>query len=103
MVSVKNLAESGYVNVGFVGQNNIKTGIITSEGKITSHEKYGDKLVLDVEIDKEPKCWALNKPTLRNFVEAWGNDSKKWVGKKVNLTVIIMDGNQMVLGAPVEE
>jgi len=41
-----------------------------------------------VEHKGEKKLWTVNKTTLKNLVQAFGNETSKWVGKKVKLTKV---------------
>ena len=102
MVEIKELIESEYLNIAFCKGSASKQLVIVSEGEIIKSEKYGEKLVLDVEIDGKKKKWSINKPTAYNLVSKWGLDSKSWIGNTVSIMITKIDGNEMVLGTPLE-
>lgn len=41
-----------------------------------------------VEHKGEKKLWTMNKTTLKNLVQAFGDETSKWIGKKVKLTKV---------------
>ena len=62
---------------------------ILDEGKKRSADEtpFGHE-VFEVNVklpDGEVKLWTMNRTTLRRCVEAWGDESKAWIGKKVRV------------------
>jgi len=42
----------------------------------------------EVEHNKINKIWTVNKTTLKNFIKAYGDDTNKWVGSEVKLSLV---------------
>jgi hypothetical protein len=63
---------------------------ILTDAKIVSGE-YGDRQVYTVKTKNGEKLLSFNQTSLNNLIDAYGDDSAKWVGKKVNVTVIKMN------------
>jgi hypothetical protein len=82
---------------------------IVSEGRLRPAEesRFGrETFELDVRLpDGSEKVWTLNKTTLRRLAEAYGDDTKSWVGRKVRLTVetviVRKEPRQVIFGYPV--
>jgi len=60
----------------------------------------------NIEIDEEEYMWTMNKQTLNALAEAYGDDCKKWIGKKVKLTKVKMnvfgEMKMVIVGEPME-
>lgn len=84
---------------------------ILSEGNIVEKEfEKGKKKVvleLDVEINKKRYTWTLNKTTLRKIINKWGDETKKWIGKKIKLKKVKVlvrgEEKESIIGEPLEE
>ena len=81
---------SDYVKVN----KNIKNGDIVKlldEGKYETKEIGGERkklLKFDMELaDGSGKIYTMNKTTQQNLIEAWGQDSKEWIGKELKAWV----------------
>jgi len=64
---------------------------ITGEHRVRPAEEtpFGRE-VIEVPVklkDGTEKTWTMNKTTLRTLMEAWGSDTKNWVGKKVQIMI----------------
>ena len=63
-------------------------GEILDEGEIRSTEETGfDEPVFEigVRVGEVKFRWTMNAKSQRNLISKWGNDTKKWVGKKIIL------------------
>jgi hypothetical protein len=82
---------------------------IVSEGRIRPAEesRFGrETFELDVRLPSgEEKIWTLNQTTIRRLIEAYGDDTAGWVGKKVRLVVERMvvrkEPRNVIFGYPV--
>ena len=63
---------------------------ILTEGTIVSGE-FGDRQVYKVKTVNGEKNLSFNQTSLNNMIDAYGDDSKAWVGKKAFVTVIKMN------------
>ena len=99
MVSTKSITESKYVNTELVMESPTKKCVILTEGEIVE-TKFGKQLVLSVQMDKKMKEYRPNKVTLKNFQEAWGEDSAAWLNKVVQFDVEEMNDKQIIVGKP---
>ena len=73
-----------------VDVNNGDTLEILSDSTIVSGE-FGDRQVFKVKTVNGEKNMSFNQTSLNNLIDAYGDDSSKWVGKQVNVTVIKMN------------
>ena len=68
----------------------IKNGdiiVIVDEGnKVTG--KYGEQDVFKIETDKGEFLINMNGTSINNMIDAFGEDSAKWVGNKVKVWLI---------------
>jgi hypothetical protein len=67
-----------------------------------------DREVFETDVklaDGTTKTWTMNRTTMKNLSEAWGEDTKQWAGKKVRLTVqtVLVRGEmkRSIVGYPV--
>ena len=60
---------------------------LLDEGTITSGE-FGDRHTFKVQTQNGEKNLSLNQTSKNNLVDAFGTDSKLWIGKKVKAWVI---------------
>ncbi|MBA7576066.1 hypothetical protein ES708_17903 [subsurface metagenome] len=66
--------------VEFLGEGDLEE-IKTPEGKMKSVMNY------QVDINGAEKTFTPNKSNGNIFMEAWGEDDAKWVGKKFKITL----------------
>jgi hypothetical protein len=66
---------------------------ILDEGTITSSE-YGERHTFKIETDNGEKILSFNQTSLNNLVDAYGEETKKWVDKKAKVFIV----KQMVSG-----
>jgi len=78
----------------FLRPDDVKDGDIVeivSEGTFRPAEesRFGrEDFLIDVKLpDGSTKTWTMNKTTLRNLMEAYGDETKNWVGRKVKINV----------------
>ena len=95
-------AESDYITAEIVKASVSKTLVIIGEAKPEETE-YGVKLLIPVEIDAKPKKYRPNKDSIKNMQDAWGVESKKWLGKKLGLSVHSIMGKDSVIAVPKKE
>jgi hypothetical protein len=82
---------------------------VASEGRLrpASESRFGrEGFELDVRLpDGTVKSWTVNRTTLGRLVEAWGPDTKAWVGRRmrlaVQLTRVGKDMRRVIYGYPV--
>lgn len=62
---------------------------IKSEGTTISGE-FGDRLAFTIATRNGDKVLTFNQTTLNNLVDAYGKESKAWVGKEAKVWIIKM-------------
>lgn len=79
----------------FWNENNIKNGevgVILSEGSMEKKKNRNNEefemLNLPVEVDGKTKDWTPNQSCGQKLVDSYGNDTKKWVGKKLKAEIV---------------
>ncbi|MEI6580824.1 MAG: hypothetical protein WCO07_01485 [bacterium] len=63
---------------------------ILNEGATVSGE-YGDRQVFKIKTKNGEKNLSFNQTSLNYLIDAYGDDTKTWVGKKANVTIIKMN------------
>ena len=66
-----------------------KAVVVDSEPRYVD-TKYGKKLFVDVKIGKDILTWVQNAKTTSFLLKQFGKNEKNWIGKKVNLEVVMM-------------
>jgi hypothetical protein len=87
MVNVK-----GYSTGNFLRPEDAKgkTATITGEGFLNTDTPF-DREILEIPIkleDNTELTYGMNKTSSGNLMEAWGEDTKSWVGKKIRFEVL---------------
>ena len=98
----------------FLRPKDVKAGdlvFILNEG-ITREADFGTgkpRVVFEIEVEhnKVKKTWTTNKTTLKGFIKAWGDDTKKWIGKKAKLSLVKVNVRgeikDSIIGVPTNE
>lgn len=61
---------------------------ITTEGELVDTD-WGQKIKVEVETPKgEVKTFSMNKTSMNNMIDAYGEDTAKWVGEKAKCHVM---------------
>lgn len=60
---------------------------ILDEGQVVTGD-YGDRMVFKVETRNGPKNLSFNQKSMNNLIDALGDETIKWVGKKVKIWMI---------------
>lgn len=60
---------------------------ILNEG-LTMEGDYGPRQVFKINTKNGEKNLSFNQTSINNLVDAYGDDTKKWVGKKANTEII---------------
>lgn len=97
---------SKFLNIDMVKDGDILEFV--DEGEIVPAEKspFGkDTFRIRVKLpDGTIKIWTLNKITIRNLMDAYGDDSKNWVNKKVRVKKTListrMGTRRILIGEP---
>lgn len=58
------------------------------DGGTQTTNKYGDQTAFKVQTLKGEKNMAFNQTTTNNLIDAFGDETDGWVGKKVNNTIV---------------
>lgn len=73
----------------FINYDGTKDGdimTILSEGKVEYNENLKkDMFNITVELNKSQKTWSPNNKAGRALQEAFGNDTKTWIGKQCTI------------------
>lgn len=99
MVDSTKACQGEYVNVDMIQDLTKKKLIITNEGSYELGD-YGEKLTLQVEINGQAKKWSPNKDSCRSMREAYGSDTKAWVGYIIDLQIIKNRGKDSIMALP---
>lgn len=101
-MDMKKFRESDFVNAQMVKESPSKKLVILDEGIET--KGFGDKGIASqflVNIDGKAKSWKPNKESLEKLSEAYGDESKAYVGKVITLTIEkANNGQETVVGIP---
>lgn len=62
--------------------------------------RFGEFRVVQIKYNNQLRILRLNKISLTNLVNAFGNDSRKWVGKKAKVEVTKVLNNTAVVLHP---
>lgn len=73
---------------------------ITSPAWIQS-SRFGEFRVIQIKRGSELRILRLNKLSLTNLVQFYGNDTKKWVGKKAAVEKTKILNNETVVLHPI--
>lgn len=57
---------------------------IKDAGKVIDGE-YGERKVFTVETKNGDKLLSFNQTSINNLIDAWGNETKDWVGKEAKV------------------
>lgn len=94
-------AESEYLTADKVSKSATKKGYIIGDAEEVEG-KFGSKVQLLIEIENIRKKWNPNKTSVQNLIDAFGTDSKKWLGKEVIFSIETTEkGKQTIIGKPV--
>ena len=93
--------ESAYITADIVRNSPSKHLNILNEAQ-GEETDFGHRLTCTVEIDGKEKKWRLNKDSICNMRNL-GTDSKAWIGAKVKLNIVKIQGKEAVVGYPIME
>lgn len=102
MVDTTKAKEGKYITADLVKESLSKKCVIINEGEFVDGD-FGEKFQITVEIDGKQKIWSPNKDSICNMHDAYGKDSKAWIGKIVKFKVTKFKGKDTVTGEPVSE
>jgi hypothetical protein len=72
--------------LNYEGSNDGDVGTILDEGKVEYNETLKkDMFNITVEVNKKKKTYSPNNKAGRELQEAFGKDSKSWVGKQFTI------------------
>lgn len=97
-MDVTELVQSKWLTAQNVIDSPTKTVVILSQGTqeeviSTKGEKY-KALVVQVQLDGLMKDWRLNRASLKKLVEKLGSKTEVWVGQRVVLKTMLMQGGK---------
>lgn len=104
MVDTNKAIEGKYLNAEVVRNSASRKCVVLTEGEYVSKEYNGEKyekFQFEVELDGNVKIWSPNKDTIKNLREEFGNDSIKWIGQMIKLSVGKVQGKDTVNGIPI--
>jgi hypothetical protein len=99
MVNIDRFCEGDYVNVEVVKASPSKRFIILDEGK-TEIGKFGEKFSFNVELDKKQKEFTPYRDAMKAMKNAWGSDSRVWIGKTGTFFVTTKGTKEVVIVIP---
>ena len=97
-MDVTELVQSKWLTAQNVKESPTKTVVILSQGTqeeviSTKGENY-KALVVQVQLDGLMKDWRVNRSSLKKLVEKLGSKTELWVGQRVLLTTMLMQGGK---------
>lgn len=97
-MDVSELVQSKWLTAQNVKESPSKTVVIIGQGlqeEVTNNkgEKY-KALILPVQIDGLSKEWRVNRSSLKKLISLFGVRTESWVGQKVVLTTMLMQGGK---------
>lgn len=99
MVNIERFCEGDYVNVDVVKASASKRFVVIDEGK-TEVGKFGEKFTFTVELDRKRKEFTPYRDAMKAMKEAWGSDSRMWIGKTGTFHVIPKGTKEVVIVIP---
>jgi len=85
--------DSGFLTAKFVHENRLTALTVIGEGEMVSFEREGGKSIQRIALpidfgnrrNGDPDKWTLNNKSRNAMIDLFGNDTTKWVGKKVEI------------------
>lgn len=102
MVDSTRATESEWVNVDLVRQKQPLKAIITDGGKY-EEGKYGEQLVIGLEVNKKAKKYSPNRDSAANMKNMYGAETNAWVGYIIELSITRSNGKEIVIAVPTRE
>lgn len=103
MVDISDAISNDFVTVDLIKTSKIKTIIPVAEGNyemVEYNQEKKRKLRIPVQHSGINKTWQPNTDSLRNIGNAYGYDTKKWIGRKIMLNISIMRGREILIASP---
>ena len=98
-MNAKGFGESDFITAEIVNASKTKKIVIIGEAK-TEQTDWGERLELPVEIEGRKKRYRPNKDTIKNLIRAFGEETKSWLGKTLDLSVMTIAGKDSIIGSP---
>ena len=93
-------AEGQFINPELVKASPTKKIYVSGDAK-EEENKFGNlSLVLPVELDGKAKTWTLRMDHVKALQEAYGKDSRQWVGQTIGLSVVKVNGKEQLIAIP---
>ena len=102
MVDSTEATESKFLNADIVKNSKTKKLVLTGQGEYVEG-KFGNKLEVPVEIDGRPKIWSINKDSAINLREAYGTDTKSWIGYVIDLKIVKIQNKDCIIAFASQE
>lgn len=91
--------EYKYLSKELVKRSNTKKIVFLNSG-IDQKNKFGDAATFIVEIDNIQTEYTPNSQSVVNLVNAWGYESREWVGKVAEVYIEIKDNKEIIIAKP---
>jgi len=93
-------AESEYLTAEKIEQSETKIGVVVSDSEIVD-SKFGKTPEFHIEIDGLKKKWKPNKTSIQHLIDAFGKDSKSWLGKIISFDIVTTStGRPSIIASP---
>lgn len=76
--------------------------VVVKSPAVMMTTKFGTHRVVQVLYGSKMRTLRLNRISLRNLVNAWGNDSEAWVDKKAKIVSVTILGKNTIVLEPVQ-
>lgn len=102
-MEIGNLIDGKWITVDLVKKSDKKVAVVITEGVMKPVEfdgKKSERLAIIVELNGNQLEWQPNKDSLMNMANAYGRETRLWVGKRVIFNTTVMNGRELVIGQP---
>ncbi len=103
MVDITETMEKRSICVETVEPSESRTLVAIKEGRIEDRGSFGKMVIIPVEMDGKRKDWYPNYQSKKNMSQAYGKNTKNWVGKPVIVEIVNIDGKETVIGTPIPQ
>ena len=100
-MDTSSFSESKFLTIEVINASVSKVCVIIDEAKPVEKD-YGESLQCTVSLDGKMKLWGLNMTSVKNM-QVLGIDSAKWIGKKVQLSIVVVKGKEQIIGRPIDK
>ena len=100
MVNAKKAALGKYIKPEHIQESNNKIAVVTDAGEYKK-STFGEQLVIGVQFNKISQYLNINQRSAKAIMGVYGEDTADWVGKKIELGVVLtQNGKEAIVAKP---